>query len=172
MDKLRSFYLRAESFVKGNVDFKTAAGLSDESFDRFVSKMVILLSRDTFPKKHYGLSRDKVREIFLNFYSYFSKPILINVKENKAFCYEIAPEMYRMVFARSKKQALEIIYADPLFITISTAALKRSMQRVVDSGTGFVITDKGERRELDVWSNTINLYGNGVAVEWSEVNGE
>lgn len=165
MDKLRSFYLRTESFVKSNVDFETAASLFEESFDKFVSKMVILLSRDTFPRKHYGLSRDQVREIFLNFYSYFSKPILVNVKENKAFCYEIAPEMYRMVFARSKKEALEIIYADPLFITISTAALKKSMQRVVDSGTGFVLTDKGERRELDVWSNTINLYGNGVSVK-------
>ncbi|MEV2320434.1 hypothetical protein ABNC55_20905 [Paenibacillus larvae] len=154
-----------ESFIKSNVDFKTAANLSDESFDRFVSKMVILLSRDTFPKKHYGLSREEVREIFLDFYFYFSKPILINIKENKVFCYEIAPEMYRMVFARSKKEALEIIYADPLFITISTAALRRSMQRVVDTGSSFVLTDKGERRELDLWSDTINLYGNGVVVE-------
>ncbi|MEV2661798.1 hypothetical protein ABNC42_14935 [Paenibacillus larvae] len=154
-----------ESFIKSNVDFKTAANLSNESFDRFVSKMVILLSRDTFPKKQYGLSREEVRGIFLDFYFYFSKPILINIKENKVFCYEIAPEMYRMVFARSKKEALEIIYADPLFITISTAALRRSMQRVVDTGSSFVLTDRGERRELDVWSDTINLYGNGAVVE-------
>ncbi|MFF2890760.1 hypothetical protein [Paenibacillus sp. NPDC057967] len=162
MDRMYEFYLRTEEFIKRTVDIPLMRSLSEEAFGRFIEKMVIELSRDTHPKQVYGFSKDGVRRIFTDVLFDITQPKRICLDDNKAYSYATPFREYRVVFARTKKEAREITSKLP----ISTSAIGRlgSLQRVVSIGHTCHVTESGDKRPWKPWEHTINLYGVGGTV--------
>lgn len=153
---IRTFYLHAESFLKRRVDFATMRNLSPESYEKFIVRMAIELSRETYPTHVYGLSRGDVCGIITEILAAIQTVSLVGTGMN-CYTYETQFDGYRLVFARTKKAAEEIIRSVPM-ASLSMMVRKTSLQKAVVIGEGYVITEKGERRELNLWRQTINLY--------------
>ncbi|KKO54499.1 hypothetical protein [Paenibacillus sp. DMB20] len=156
MADIRTFYLHAESFLKRKVDFATMHSLSAESFEKFIVKMAIELSRETHPKRVYGLTRDDVCDIVTEVLDAIQTVSLVGTGR-RCYCYETQFDGYRLVFARTKKAAEEIIRSVPI-TSLSMMVRKTSLQKVVAIHQDHVITEKGERRDINPWRQTINLY--------------
>lgn len=156
MANIRTFYLHAESFLKRKVDFEALRSLSAESFEKFIVKMAIELSRETRPMKVYGLSRDEVCDIVKEILNGIQTAVIMGTGR-RCYSYETQFDGYRLVFAKTKKAAEEIVRSVPI-TSLSTMVRKSSLQKVVAIYNDHVITEKGERRDLDLWRHTINLY--------------
>ncbi|WP_141500952.1 hypothetical protein [Paenibacillus luteus] len=161
MNRYQEFLLITEEFIKREVDLATARSLSDEAFGRFIEKMVIVLSRQTFPKRTYNLNKNSVRQIFTDVLFDITQTKSLSLNEKNAYSYITTFKEYRLVFAKTKKEAREIISKLPL-MTMSAIGRWDSLQKVSAIFKSHVVTEKGEKRKWDdPWLHTINLYGNG-----------
>ncbi|MCQ4363045.1 hypothetical protein KQR54_18270 [Mycobacterium gordonae] len=157
---MKGFHLIVEGFIKRNVDIPLALSLTDSAFDRFVSKMVILISKETHPRAVYKLGKDDVRSIFLDVFSVISKPAMLDASRT-AYSYETSFNQYRVVFSKTKKGARDILRELP-FISLDSLGRVGSLQKVTGFYETYIITESGEERSLDPWLHTINIYGNVV----------
>jgi len=160
------FRIITECFIKRTVCFATLSKLSPESYDRFVNKMVILISRDYFPKRDFGLERNSVRSIFEDVLRDLRRSRRVDPKKQRIYVYKNYEGEPRLVFARSKKDALSKIAL--VGWTSYGAKDHRTIQRISSFQEDSVVTDKGESVPLvtfDPWAGILNLYGNGVIVD-------
>ncbi|MEK4157610.1 hypothetical protein NYE27_21175 [Paenibacillus sp. FSL R10-2779] len=163
MADVEYLYFYIEHYVKTEVDYDQLSKLSAESFDKFLTKAAIQVSRSTSPKLLYNLSRGDVRELIY--------AIMYDIRlSGKRF---VAPERDRMysfinnvgepiyIHAKSKKEASErwkrASHTSPKYWGGG-----KTLRKVVGfSDEGMLLLDNGETRDLTSDLNVVNLYGYG-----------
>ncbi|MEK4349642.1 hypothetical protein MKX41_02265 [Paenibacillus sp. FSL R5-0475] len=163
MADVEYLYLYIEHYVKTEVDYPQLSKLSQESFEKFLTKAAIQVSKSTSPKQLYNLSREDVRGLIYE--------IMYDVRLSGKRC--VSPEMDKMysfinhvgepifIHAKSKKEASErwkkAAHTSPKYWEKG-----KTLHKVVGiSDDGNFLLDNGETRDLINDLNVVNLYGYG-----------
>jgi len=155
------FYLYVEHYVKTQVDFEIILGLSDDAYERFLTKAAIEISRRTSPKQVYGLSREDVREIVHDMINDMLKKKWIVPQKEPLFSFinNVGEPMF--IFARFKKDAVSIAKS-AIHVSLAYWGKSKSLRKVVEiNESGRAVLDNGEEREIGTSRNFVNLYGHG-----------
>lgn len=165
MDR-RKFVILVESFIKRNVDYSILEKLDEDGMRRFIEKFTIEICKGYSPKRLYGISKDEVRELVIDILAYLQRTLVLDV--NKLYSYVNPSGAYRLVIAKTKKEAIEIAGSLGFDGMSETYGKKNSFEKVLkviktDDGEG-VMTVSGDIRPVNVFYGTINLFGNGGVV--------
>lgn len=152
--------VRIESYLKRNVDLDLYAKLDEDGVERFFRKCTYELSLHLCPKKSYGVSKNVFHDLITDvFFKIFSDDLRYDFALNKLYCYETFSGEPRLVIARTKKAALEIVLCFGYDFR-DTIAHRKSLRKVVGIGESLVLLDNDEERHIaDFWLQTINLFG-------------
>lgn len=159
-----SLTLSIESYLKWNVDVELFNKLDSGGIDRFFKKCAIELSYDLSPMKNYGMSREEFIDMIADvFEKLYCMPYKINLGNTKLFCYQTPLKEYRLVIARTKKQAEEITCSFGFKGLRNALSSRKSLRRVMDITSTTVVLDNGEERQIEsLWFQTVNLYDGGA----------
>lgn len=155
------FYIYVEHYVKTQVDFDIIQELSDEAYERFLTKAAIEISRHTSPKKVYGLSRDDVRDIVHDMLTDLGQKKWVIPQKDPMFSFvnNVGEPMY--IFARYKKDAIEIAKS-AIHVSLAYWGSLKSLRKVVEiNESGKAVLDNGEERDIGTKQNFVNLFGHG-----------
>jgi hypothetical protein len=161
MADVRRLWMHIEFYVKNRVDFKTLDRLSPESYEKFLTRAAIEISRETFPAKVFGISRDELREMVRDVIVDIRAEKRVRPTADKVYSYINSIGETIVVYAKTKKEAGELMglasYVNPLYWG-KKSTIKRILQ-VYEGGRAEL--DNGEYRQIPHSGQFINLYGHG-----------
>jgi len=159
VSKIREFYLLTEEFLKHEVVFAQAEELEPESFDRLIEKLTILLSRKTHPKQVYKLTKQEVRDTIREVYHKLATPSIVTLSKYPAFGYLNPIGKPRKVFARTKKEAREILKS--FHFSGNSIGKLATLKKVTKLSPDRYETETGETFEFIPWLHTVNIHEAG-----------
>jgi hypothetical protein len=165
-----SLTMGIESYLKMTVDIKLYDSLDENGSDKFFEKCTIELMLKHSPKKNYGLSKGEFTDLIIDvFNKLYCSRLTYDLEYTKLYCYENPINQYRLVIARTKKEALELACSFSYGDLRNALGSKKSMRKVdvLKVNPASVVLDNGEERPIEsLWFQTVNLYDS--AIEMSE----
>lgn len=161
--EIEYLHMYIEHYVKTAIDYEQLAKLPPESFEKFLTKSAIQISRSTSPKQVYGLSRGDVRELIYDIMHDIrlsgERYVVPGKDQMYSFINSLGEPIY--IHARSKKEASErwkrASYASPKYW-----GKGKSLHKVLGyAPDGNFLLDNGEVRGLKNDLSVVNLYGHG-----------
>lgn len=161
MADLTYFRMYVEHYAKTKVDYGVLSDLDDGAYGRFLTKAAIEISRRTSPRSVYGLSREDVRGVIHDIITDISQKKWISPQKESIFSALNKAGDPIHIFARSKKDALNIAKS-AMNIGLYYWGNSKSLRKVVEiSESGNFVLDSGEERPIGTTINYVNLYGHG-----------
>lgn len=150
----RYLRIQMENFAKWRVDYRVLDKLPDESWDRFYEKMTILICKEYSPTRNYGIKKAEVKEMFIDILIRLNKGFQVDLRKDNYYVYKTFPDNYRLVYARTKKAAKETAQLASIGDSPSNM---QSFQRIALIKDDHVVTEKGDKFELNPFLHTINI---------------
>jgi hypothetical protein len=151
-----------ESYLKQEVDFKLFESLSEESQRKFFAKITIVLMKKFSPKSNYGIGKSEFHDMIVDvFFKLYYGRLKYDLESTKLYCYVNPVGKYRIVIARTKKEALQLASSFSWGDFSNVLGTVKSLRKVdvLLMNPDSVVLDNGEERPIEsLWFQTVNLY--------------
>lgn len=162
-----SLTMGVESYLKRTVDIKLFESLEETGQAKFFEKTTITLMKKYSPKTNYGISKAEFRDMIIDvFLKLYYGRLKFDLESTKLYCYASSVGRYRIVIARTKKEAIELAGSFSTYEYGNYLSSVKSLRKVdvlkVNSES-IVVLDNGEERPIEsMWFQTVNLYDYAV----------
>jgi hypothetical protein len=157
-----SLTMGIESYLKRTVDINLFDSLNEEGVAKFFEKCTIELMLRHSPKKNYGISKGQFKDLIIDvFVKLYCGRLKYDLESTKLYCYENPINQYRLIIARTKKEAIALSGSFSFSDLGNVLGNKKSMRKVdvLRVNPDSVVLDNGEERPIEsLWFQTVNLY--------------